>query len=271
MLDDTFKLKFKTMQLMCTDENKNVDLHNHNEFEILLITEGNPDLLIGDNIYHTKKNDIVFVNPLETHSVRSYDKPYKLKCMCFNLSVISDKKINEKLENIRISNYMNSEKYDISYIKSLYIRIFQLYNKPDEWSDSEISANLMMIFIYLFRKEFLCQKEPESKSLEFRSLVLEYIALHYAENITSFDLSKLLSYSQEHFCRKFRSDFGRSFSDYLLMYRVTMSKIFLEEKDITIGQVAYKCGFSSADYFSRSFKKMVGILPSEYRKKVKGR
>ena len=55
MLDDTFKLKFKTMQLMCTDENKNVDLHNHNEFEILLITEGNPDLLIGDNIYHTKK------------------------------------------------------------------------------------------------------------------------------------------------------------------------------------------------------------------------
>ena len=45
MLYDSFKLKFKNMQLMCTEESKNVDFHNHTEFEILLFTEGNPEVI----------------------------------------------------------------------------------------------------------------------------------------------------------------------------------------------------------------------------------
>lgn len=230
MLDDTFKLKFKTMQLMCADENKNVDLHSHNEFEVLLIMDGNPEVVIEDDIYQTKKNDIIFINPLEIHSIKSIDNPYKLKCICFNLSVISDEKINKKLksENVQINHYINSEKFNIAYLKSLLFKIFEIYDSEDEWLNSEISSYIILIFIYLFRNKFFSEKKPNSKSSGFRSDVLEYIAAHYSEDITSADISKSLSYSHGYFCRKFRSDFGKSFSEYLSMYRVTMSKIFLE-------------------------------------------
>lgn len=269
MLDDTFKLKYKTMQLVCHDIRGDVDLHNHNEFEILLFTEGNPEVVINDDVCRVKKGDMIFVNPMEIHSVKTIDKPYSLKCMCFNTSLISDEKISEKLshDNIRIRHHIDSEKYDISYLKDLFLKIFDAYNLSDEWSESEISSYMALMFIYLFKNNHITKKELNSKSSVFCTNVLGYIATHYSEDITSCDASKALSYSHGYFCRKFKSEFGQNFSEYLTVYRVVMSKILLEEKKCSVTEVAYNCGFSSADYFSKCFKKIVGLLPSEYKKK----
>jgi len=272
MLDDSFKLKFKTMQLMCTDENRNVDLHNHNEFEILLFTKGTPEIVIKNDSFCVKKDDMVFINPLEIHSVKNNKRPYSLKCICFNASLISDEKIRKKMSegNIQIQHYIDAAKCDISYIKTLFLKIFEVYEKTDEWSETEILAYMNLMFIYLFRNNYILKEEPNSKSSAFCTAALEYIAAHYREDISSNDISKALSYSQGYFCRKFHFEFGKSFSQYLTMYRVSMSKILLEEKECTVSDVANRCGFSSADYFSKCFRKMVGILPSEYKKVVKG-
>ena len=59
MLYDSFKLKFKNMQLMCTEENSQVGYHNHAEFEILIITKGNPEIIVGDKTYNVKKGDLL--------------------------------------------------------------------------------------------------------------------------------------------------------------------------------------------------------------------
>ena len=271
MLYDSFKLKFKNMQLMCTEESKNVDFHNHTEFEILLFTEGNPEVIVGDKSYTVKKGDFIFVNPMEVHSITVSDKPYSLKCICFNPSIINDKAIAENLKNgtVYINNYIDSTTYAATYLKKLFLNISEAYEAADEWSDAEISSYITLMYIYLLKNNYISKNEPYSKSSAFCSDVLKYITAHYSESITSGDISKALSYSQEYFCRKFQRNFGRSFSDYLTMYRVSMSKIFLEDKNNTVSNVAYNCGFSSADYFSKCFKKIVGILPSEYKKNRK--
>ena len=269
MLYDTFKLKFKNMQLMCTEENENVDFHNHAEFEILYFTNGAPEITIGDKVFSAKEGDFIFINPMEIHSVRILDKPYSLKCICFNPSIINDKRISEKLkeEMLYIKNYIDSQKYDTSYLKNLFMSISKAYESTDEWSDTEISSYITLMFIYLLKNNSISKKEPDTKASAFCSDVLKYIALHYSENITSSDVSRALSYSQGYFCRKFLQNFGQSFSDYLNMYRVSMSKIFLENSNSTVSEVAYNCGFNSADYFAKCFKKIVGILPSEYKKR----
>lgn len=267
MLDDTIKLKYKTMQLMCTTECKNVDLHNHNEFEILLITDGNPLITVKDRTYNAKNNDFILINPMEIHSVNSNDKTYKLNCICFDLSVIPDKNTVDKLKNdsIQIKHYIDSSKYNNSYLKDLFLKIVTTYNSANEWSDSKICAYLILFFSHLFENEFLIQKTKESKASVFCTEVLSYIAENYSQDISSKSAAKELAYSHGYFCRKFMKNFGKSFSRYLTMYRISMAKILLESKKQSISEIAYSCGFSSADYFSKCFKQLVGIVPSEYK------
>ena len=266
MLYDSFKLKFKNMQLMCADENAEVGYHNHTEFEILHFTEGSPEVTVGDKTYRVKKGDFVFVNQMELHSVSIKETPYALKCICFNPSIIHDKKVAERLEAEHINNYIDADLTSTEFIENVFYKIVEKYEGAGEWSDSEISLLVTELFIYLFKNNFVSEKDALSKSSAFCGEVLEYISAHYFENLTSGEVSKALAYSQGYFCRRFRREFGQSFSDYLTAYRISMAKILLEDKTGTVSKVAADCGFGSADYFSKCFKKIVGQNPSEYKK-----
>lgn len=268
MLDDSFKLKFKTVQLMCTEENRDVRLHNHEEYEILLFTEGSPEVMIQNRAYHPKAKDIIIINPLEVHSVKITDSPYSLKCICFNQSLITNERIQKKLSEAptRITNYFDSDIDDLSRIRELFHRICESYDRSDEWAEAEISSNLTLLFIHLFQTDRISKKVAESKSSAFCLNTLKYIAEHYSENISSLDAARAISYSHGYFCRRFKAEFEQSFSGYLTMYRISMSKILLKEKGYTVTDAAYSCGFNSTDYYSLCFRKLVGILPSEYRK-----
>lgn len=276
MLYDSFKLKFKNMQLMCTEESSQVGYHNHAEFEILIITKGNPEIIVGDKTYNVKKGDLLFINPMEVHAVNIKNNPYSLKCICFDPLVVHDKKIYETItsDTQRICNYIDCDLYDTSKITDLFNNIFNEYELSNEWSDSLISLYVTEMYIHLLQNGFVSDKKQFSKASVFCSDVLKYISAHYSENITSSDVSNAFAYSQEYFCRKFQQNFGQSFSNYLNIYRISMAKILLEDKGSTVADVAYGCGFSSPEYFSKIFKKTVGMLPSEYkidRKHVKKR
>jgi AraC-like DNA-binding protein len=273
MLNDSFKLKFKTMQLMCTDENKNVELHNHPEFEILLFTEGNPEVVVNDHVYHVKPNDMIFINPLDIHSVKTVNDPYSLKCLCFHLSLIPDPTIQERCsgDEVQIQPYLDSSRYDLTYLRERFLRISEEYARSDEWSEAEILSQLVLMFIYLFRNKYISPKGPSTRSSVFCARALEYIAAHYSEDISSFDAAKALAFSQCYFCRIFKAEVGQSFSEYLTMYRISMAKILLEEKNCTVWDAACACGFSSANYFSKCFKRITGTLPSEYKRTLQER
>ena len=61
-----------------------------------------------------------------------------------------------------------------------------------------------------------------------------------------------------------------NFNSYLNSYRVKQAKQFLEETSQNIAEIGYKCGFNSAQSFSRVFKKYTGYTPGQYREWKKG-
>ncbi len=101
-------------------------------------------------------------------------------------------------------------------------------------------------------------------SMDFVKSVLSYIELHFAEPISTRDVSVELGYSKEHFCRLFKTSFAVTFIEYLTQYRIEKAKYFLAERSSL--EVAELCGFSSQSNFSRAFRESVGISPSEYKK-----
>jgi two-component system response regulator YesN len=64
----------------------------------------------------------------------------------------------------------------------------------------------------------------------------------------------------------FKKVTGKSFVDYLTEYRIEMAKAFLKKGDIKINDIASKVGYSNPGYFTKTFKKKVGISPQDFRK-----
>ena len=59
-----------------------------------------------------------------------------------------------------------------------------------------------------------------------------------------------------------------TFSEYLNFYRVSASKKMIEDGEKNISYIANACGFANVEYFSRSFKKYLGIAPRNYKKSI---
>ncbi|MEB1805716.1 MAG: helix-turn-helix domain-containing protein [Bacillaceae bacterium] len=93
----------------------------------------------------------------------------------------------------------------------------------------------------------------------------KFIQLYYYESITLKEVSNLVYLSPSHFSRMFKEETGYNYVEYLMRYRVDRSKNQLKTTLLPIEVIACNHGFSSAAYFSTTFKKLEGVTPSEYR------
>lgn len=102
-------------------------------------------------------------------------------------------------------------------------------------------------------------------------IVKRYIREHYKEDISLSMLADMVHISPVYLSRLFKKEEGINFLDYLNQYRIEVSKKLLQDISCNIIEVAEQSGFNNTKYFSRIFKKAVGITPSEYRKRHLGK
>ena len=99
------------------------------------------------------------------------------------------------------------------------------------------------------------------------SSAITYINEHYNENITLNDITKAAHMHKTSFIANFKAIYNMTTWDYINIKRIEDSLTLLKSTDITILDIATKCGFNSTANFNKIFKKTTGITPSEYRKK----
>ncbi len=75
--------------------------------------------------------------------------------------------------------------------------------------------------------------------------------------------------SYGYFSRCFHDIVGVSFIDYCTQVRMEHAKQLLENTDKSIQEIAFSVGYNDEKYFSRTFKKLTGLIPSDYRKGCK--
>ena len=95
--------------------------------------------------------------------------------------------------------------------------------------------------------------------------VLEFIDEHLAENIRIAQLAQSLGFHPEYFSRFFRRCLNEPPKKYIMRCRIQRAQKLLCQTDLQVQQVGLRCGFPDAYYFSKTFRKMTGASPSEYR------
>ena len=95
----------------------------------------------------------------------------------------------------------------------------------------------------------------------------EYIETHFDKDISLDDVSRVVNISSYYFSKIFKEESGLNFIEYLTNVRIDHAKKLLEDSDLSIKEICVSCGYSDPNYFSRSFKKNVGVTPTEYKDK----
>lgn len=108
-------------------------------------------------------------------------------------------------------------------------------------------------------------KMDSVKNQIFKEQIFEYIEKHYMEDISLQDAASQLNYSDPYFCRFFKQNFDKNFIMYLTELRVEKAKVLLADMTINIRDIGQRVGFRDSGYFTKVFKRIVGMTPSEYR------
>ncbi|WPC40204.1 AraC family transcriptional regulator [Clostridium sp. JS66] len=97
--------------------------------------------------------------------------------------------------------------------------------------------------------------------------VLNFIHIHYMEDITVNLIAASLNISNSYLSQIFKKEIGISIIKYIINYRIEKAKELFSSSDELIYNIAEKVGFSDEKHFSKTFKKITGLTPMQYRKK----
>jgi two-component system, response regulator YesN len=142
--------------------------------------------------------------------------------------------------------------FDYSYEKAL--GMFDTLEEVKKYTTS--------IYTGVIERIMEMRKRKDRKLVE---AVKEFVQKHYCEEITLKRLAEAVYANASYICDLFKSQTGENFVEYLTRLRIEKAKSLLKDVRIKTYEVGQLVGYPDATYFSKVFKKMVGVTPSEYR------
>lgn len=165
---------------------------------------------------------------------------------------------------------------EFSYAKqAISIKVLDYLLKP--CSDKEllftVEAAMQQVFSSgnVQKAAAVCREPDPPEELENEKLVRvkeiarDYIRKNYMKDISMQNLADVMNYSEAYFCKLFKQCFQMNFMSYLVEYRMKIARELLENTSKTIKEIGYAVGYQDPNYFTKVFKRTVGIKPSDYR------
>ncbi len=114
-------------------------------------------------------------------------------------------------------------------------------------------------------KHMANRKKNQSESIVAKAI--GFLNENYRKDISLDDVSRVVNINPYYFSKRFKEETGVNFIDYLTNIRINKAKELLEDPRLSIKEICNLSGYSDPNYFSRIFKKIENLTPSEYREK----
>ncbi len=99
--------------------------------------------------------------------------------------------------------------------------------------------------------------------------ILDYIDSHLTDKDLSLNtMADMTALSSYYFARQFKQSTGFAPHQYVIHQRIDKAKRLLKQRQLSISQVAFECGFSNQSHFGKSFRKATGTTPKRYREQL---
>ncbi len=259
--DDTFDIRMYKMN--------DFPLHWHSDLEILCCREGSFSMWVRKTKYTSYKDDIILIGSCEPHQVCECSLDAKAVTIRVGSLFCGSAAFREIVKN-RFEKPLLEK--DIDAINEVEQIVSRLSHEKSYKAGIELRGHLCLLLAILLEK--LPTTTQMSDNYQKRLAVtmriqkaLDLVAMRYNEDVALADVAAVSGYEKSAFCRMFRNATGSTFHRYLNEYRIKKAVVLLDDNHYSISEISNMVGFSQQKNFSRIFKDITGVTPSEYRKK----
>lgn len=255
--------------------------HYHNNYEISFITEGSGKRIVADSIEDFHPGDLVFIGPNLPHvwisdnsSIGPSKRTLEMVFLQFTSQTISNHILElPEFRNIkkamllsergtRISGHTLNQVSEIilqlPYLDN-FERMLKFFRMMDIIGKSD--SNIELASEDYLRKRF----KPVNKRID---TIHNYLMKNYREEVNLAKLATLTNMAEGSLCRFFKSKMGITIFEYLNRIKVDFACKLLMDPDLGILEICFDSGYYNLSHFNKQFRRITGMTPSEYRKKL---
>ncbi|WP_188618577.1 AraC family transcriptional regulator [Cloacibacterium rupense] len=256
--------------------------HFHSQYELMFVKEGFGQCFVGDTIHQFSDGDLILFGNNLPHYMNS-DDSYKKKDSKLRVkgTIIQFEKdfmsysINNYPQFLQIKNLLEISGRGVLYTKENSEKIIETLQKLPEMEGLQQVTNLLTILQELAT----CKKKTILATPHFYKSfpklgdnriekIISYININYTRNISLVEIASLAAMNASSFCRYFKEQTGKTFTEYIMDMRIGYACKLLTLGEKSINQISIECGFESITHFNRMFKRHTKFTPTLYRQKI---
>lgn len=251
-------------------------IHCHPEFELNFTEHANGvRRIVGDSIEVIDEYDLVLITSKELEHVWEQHECHSNEIREITIQFSPELFFNNLIAKNQfdsIRKMLEAAEKGIAFQLSAIMRIYPMLDKLSSETDGFYAVTKFLTILYELSK---CQYKVLSNSsfakIRVRSdsnrilKVQEYIATHYAEQISLPKLANMVNMTPVSFSRFFKLRTGKNLSDYIIDIRLGAVARLLVDSTNPVSEICYDCGFNNLSNFNRIFRKKKGCSPKEFR------
>lgn len=241
------------------------------EARFVVAARGSVRVLAPDGVqaFTLREGEGVFIPPMSVIGVIAADKWAVTHSVSFPLSVIWEDSRSPIYS--RLSDAVKGFPSTLSLSPTAAAnaeRAYQVLSERQYCYELEARDLLSGTMIIMLRENEGLVFPEKAYSNERLLRMLTYIKENHGSPITLSMIAASASVSERECLRTFRKALGTSPVRFLISYRLAESVRLLESSDMQIAQIAYRTGFESPAHFSRSFRELYGVSPTQWRRRL---
>lgn len=255
-------------------EEKTMDMHIHDCYEIYYSISGGKQFLIDNKSYMIQPGDIFFINQYESHYLTQIEQGEHERIVLsihpeFLKQLSTPNTAMDYCFQYRGAGFSHRISLDKEQQQRFMYYIHKLTSLSGYAEDvlERVIFTELMVFL---NKTFNAQVQAEETDIGYNyqydeqvNEILEYINQNISSPITIDHLANQFYLSKSYICRIFKLATGTTINKYLTARRISIAKSLLSE-GMYVNEVYEKCGFRDYSNFLKAFTKAVGISPKKY-------
>lgn len=232
----------------------------HENIEIQFCTQGDGTVLLDGNAYPFGENDIAVVNTNVIHYTGT-DRVLTYDCLIIGTAFCEQMQFCTN--GIQFAPVIKDPA-----VVSLFTKLKSLYLDTDTpHRIAKLHTVLLQLMITLTENHSTPVSHAKEHNKRYNRIkpALIYIRDNYHRKITLDDIAKAVLCDKYTLCKDFKTYTGQTVFEHLHRYRCMKAIDFLNAGH-TVGETATLCGFENFSFFTKTFKKYIGNLPSAYKK-----
>lgn len=256
----------------------------HNFWEFLCVDRGEVEVTAANRHYTLKKGEIVFHKPNEFHSLNANGTVapnlvvISFDCHSPAMSFFEEKilTIGEVERNLLASIITEARRAFSSKLDDPYLE--ELIKSPSYHPGSEqlIQLYLEQLLIQLYRRYTASYRQiPVTQSMKLKNdsdtygRILSYLENNISSHLTIEQICHDNLIGRSQLQKLFRDHNGCGVIDFFSQMKINTARQMIRTQNLNFTQIADQLGYTSIHYFSRQFKKITGMNPSEYASSIK--